>query len=225
MVAGTTEEHTSTQTHPTPGPRQPRISTLASGRGDVEATQAWNGHAPSPPLHCPTVSVTLEQAPIGRWHARRSGARVTLNQDNLGNSSSSSMEVQCQETSKPPGCQGWCEKSCRCLWEDVQDQPLESSGLTLFTDGLSYYVNGKRRTGYAVVRNLEVLEAEPLQLSSHLDEKVTRCLAKWTIRDRKSRAVSLVYSPSLESSNHSRLSSKRGRFEMASARLALVILR
>ncbi|GAB0194973.1 protein NYNRIN-like [Grus japonensis] len=110
-------------------------------------------------------------------------AGVALDQDNLGNSSSSSMEVRCQETSKPPGSQGWCEKSFRCLWEDLQDQPLESLGLTLFTDGSSYYVNGKQHTGYAVVRNLEVLEAEPLQLSSHLDQKVTRCLAKWTIRD------------------------------------------
>ncbi|GAB0194971.1 probable G-protein coupled receptor 34 [Grus japonensis] len=73
--------------------------------------------------------------------------------------------------------------SFNCLWEDLQDQPLESLGLTLFTDGSSYYVNGKQHTGYAVVRNLEVLEAEPLQLSSHLDQKVTRCLAKWTIRD------------------------------------------
>ena len=46
------------------------------------------------------------------------------------------------------------------LQEDLRDQPLENLDLTLFTDDRHTTAHG-----YAVVRNLEVLEAEPLQLS------------------------------------------------------------
>lgn len=49
------------------------------------------------------------------------------------------------------------------LWENLQDQPLENSDITLFTNRSSYSVNGKQHTDYAVVRNLELLKAEPVQ--------------------------------------------------------------
>lgn len=48
------------------------------------------------------------------------------------------------------------------LWENLQDQPLGNTDITLFTDRSSYSVNGKQHTDYAVVRNLELLKAGPL---------------------------------------------------------------
>jgi len=57
-----------------------------------------------------------------------------------------------------------------CLREDLQGQSLDNSDPTLFTDGSSHYVNGKRHTGYEMVRNFDVLETEPLQSSVNAQE-------------------------------------------------------
>ncbi|KAK4807566.1 LOW QUALITY PROTEIN: hypothetical protein QYF61_003355 [Mycteria americana] len=64
------------------------------------------------------------------------------------------------------------------LWGDLRDHPLENSALTVFTDGSSYYMNEKRHTDYAVVRNLEVPKAEPLQPSVSAQEAELTALAR-----------------------------------------------
>ncbi|XP_064929372.1 protein NYNRIN-like isoform X1 [Columba livia] len=46
--------------------------------------------------------------------------------------------------------------------EDLQDVPLAHPDLNLFTDGSSYYLHGKRFTGFAVATENRVLFAEPL---------------------------------------------------------------
>ena len=49
--------------------------------------------------------------------------------------------------------------------EDLKDEPLENPDLVLFTDGSSYYLDGRRHSGYAVTNVFEVLEANPLSPS------------------------------------------------------------
>ncbi|XP_064356244.1 uncharacterized protein LOC135324271 [Dromaius novaehollandiae] len=50
-------------------------------------------------------------------------------------------------------------------WEELKDEPLENPDLVLFTDGSSYYLDGRRHSGYAVTNIFEVLEANPLSPS------------------------------------------------------------
>ena len=45
---------------------------------------------------------------------------------------------------------------------DLTDVPLQNPDLSLFVDGSSYYLHGQRWTGYAVVSQEQVIEAEPL---------------------------------------------------------------
>ncbi|KAK4805208.1 hypothetical protein QYF61_005376 [Mycteria americana] len=45
---------------------------------------------------------------------------------------------------------------------DLTDVPLQNPDLALFVDGSSYYLHGQRRTGYEVVSQGQVMEAEPL---------------------------------------------------------------
>ncbi|KAK4810532.1 hypothetical protein QYF61_004495 [Mycteria americana] len=45
---------------------------------------------------------------------------------------------------------------------DLTDVPLQNPDLALFVDGSSYYLHGQRQTGYAVVSQGQVIEAEPL---------------------------------------------------------------
>ncbi|KAM7077745.1 uncharacterized protein J5F26_016218 [Ciconia maguari] len=57
---------------------------------------------------------------------------------------------------------------------DLTDVPLQNPDLALFVDGSSYYLHGQRRTGYAVVGQGQVMEAEPLpaRLSAQGAERV-----------------------------------------------------
>ena len=45
---------------------------------------------------------------------------------------------------------------------DLTDEPISNPDLILFVDGSSYYQGGRRRTGYAIVNQKQVTEAEPL---------------------------------------------------------------
>lgn len=50
--------------------------------------------------------------------------------------------------------------------EDLKDTPLENPDWELFTDGSSFVREGKRKSGYAVVTQTEVIEANPLPVNT-----------------------------------------------------------
>ncbi|KAK1343784.1 hypothetical protein QTO34_014337, partial [Cnephaeus nilssonii] len=47
-------------------------------------------------------------------------------------------------------------------WPDLTDRPLQNLDLVLFTDGSSFLDEGKRRAGYAVISNFEIIDAQAL---------------------------------------------------------------
>ena len=75
--------------------------------------------------------------------------------------------------------------------EGLLEDPLTNSEEIWYTDGSSFVLDGKRRTGYAVVSNFETIEAKPLPpgTSAQLAELIalTRVLGlEKGKRDRKS---------------------------------------
>ena len=47
-------------------------------------------------------------------------------------------------------------------WEGLSEDPLTNPEEIWYTDGSSFVLDGKRRAGYAVVSNFEIIEAKPL---------------------------------------------------------------
>ena len=71
--------------------------------------------------------------------------------------------------------------------EDLKDEPLTEPELNLFTDGSSYYIAGKRYTGFAVTTETTVLLAEslPSGLGAQGAELIALCRAARLARGKK----------------------------------------
>ena len=48
------------------------------------------------------------------------------------------------------------------LQEELSEDPLINPEEIWYTDGISFFFDGKRRAGYAVISNFETIEAKPL---------------------------------------------------------------
>ena len=72
----------------------------------------------------------------------------------------------------------------------LSEDPLTNPEEIWYTDGSSFVLNGKRRAGYAVVSNFEILEAKPLPpgTSAQLAELIA---LTWDLELEKGKRVAI----------------------------------